>query len=153
MDREKALQIIWDRCQHSKETEKQFREFDYNTALREVWNIIPNTATSISKIVNYQNELYGYISYVDESLINTAVVLDVNTKYSTFKAQLYCIENGHIANVKLKRKLYEQMPIVTGSMIKFKFETKPGWKKDEREQWQLDYSKQDTWLSYYTIAK
>lgn len=138
---------------HSKETEKQFREFDYNTALREVWNIIPNTATSISKIVNYQNELYGYISYVDESLINTAVVLDVNTKYSTFKAQLYCIENGHIANVKLKRKLYEQMPIVTGSMIKFKFETKPGWKKDEREQWQLDYSKQDTWLSYYTIAK
>ena len=98
-----------------------------------------------------QQEVYGYISYIDTSRPNTAVVMDLNTKYSTFKAQLYRLNTGETITVKIKKKNYEQMPIAVGMVIDYRIETKPGWIKDENDQWKIDYSKQDHWLSYYNI--
>jgi DNA polymerase III alpha subunit len=137
---------------HTVETDKQYRKFDYEAALRETWEKIPNTVPSIYKIVNYQYELFGYISYVDPSAQNAAVIMDIDTRYSTFRAQLYCLSNGHTVTVKLKKKSYEQMPIAVGQVIKYFIDKKPGWKRLDDGTWQQDYSKEDLWLSNYTIV-
>lgn len=136
---------------HTEETEKMYRKFDYESALKEVWDLIPNTEPSISKIIHYQNELYGYVSYRDPSRPFSAAVIDVDTRYSTFKAKLYRLSDGQIIMTKLKRKSYEQMPITVGMVINYRAEKKPAWKKDENEQWVQDDSREDIWLTSYTI--
>lgn len=135
---------------YTEETDKMYRKFDYECALKEIWNLIPNCKTSINKLIKYQNDLYGYISYTDPSRPNTAVVTDVNCKY-TPKLQLYRLDTGSIMIVKLKKRSYESNPLPVGAIIKFSTEIKHGWKKDENGDWQADYSKTDTWLTSYTI--
>jgi hypothetical protein len=95
-------------------------------------------------------EFLGYISYADPSRPNTAVVMDVNCKY-TPKLQLYRLDNGTTVTAKLKKKSYEQNPLPVGAIINFQLETKPAWKKDENGGWVQDYSRSDTWISHYTI--
>jgi hypothetical protein len=95
--------------------------------------------------------VYGYIAYIDASRPNTAVCMDLNTKYSTFKIQLYKLNTGETLVCKMKKKSFENLPLTIGSVINFRTETKHGWRKDENGQWQPDYSKQDIWLTSYTI--
>ena len=78
-------------------------------------------------------------------------MLDVNTKYNTFKVQLYRIDTGTTIMCKLKKKYFENNPLLVGAIIKFCIETKHGWKKDENGNWQADFLKQDTWLTSYII--
>lgn len=138
---------------YTEETEKQYRKFDYDSALREIWDMIPNTEPSLYKIIHYQNDLYGYISYTDSSKISSAVVIDIDTRYGTFKAQLYKLYDGQTITVKLKKKTYEQMPIAVGTVIDYKVEKQPAWKIDENGKWQKDYSREDTWLTHYIVEK
>ena len=136
---------------YTEETDKMFRKFDYDAALRELWDTIPDDGLNINKLIRYQNELYGYISYIDPTRPNTALVMDINTTYNTFKVQLYRLDTGTIMVCKLKKAVFEKSPLIFGAIINFRTETKHGWRKDERNQWQPDYSKQDTWLNSYSI--
>ena len=137
--------------QFCKETEKQYREVDCNSLLSYMCERVDNFELPLEYCLKTQQEVCGYISYIDVSRPNTAVIMDLNTKYSTFKAQLYRVNIGDTITVKLKRKSYEQMPISVGQVINYRTETKPGWCKDENDQWKIDYSKQDVWLTSYTI--
>lgn len=135
------------------ETAKMYK-FDnehMDAMLSELCNNIPNQDIPLQTKLQTEHEMLGYISYTDPSRLNTAVIMDLNTKYSTFKAQLYRLSDGQTITVKIKRKSYEQMPIAVGMIINYRTETKPGWRKDENDQWQIDYSKTDTWLTAYTI--
>ena len=138
---------------YTVETNKQYRKFDYESALKEVWRLIPNTKPNVSKIIHYQNELYGYISYRDPSRLSSAAVIDVDTRYNTFRTKLYRLSDGQIITTKLKRRTYEQMPITVGMVVNYRTHTKPGWIRDENGEWQTDYSKQDLWLSSYTVEE
>ena len=77
--------------------------------------------------------------------------MDLDTKYSTFKAQLYRVSLGDTVVVKIKKKSYEQMPIAVGQVINYRVESKPGWQKLENGEWKQDFSKTDLWLSHYTL--
>lgn len=137
--------------QFCKETEKQYREVDCNGLLSFMCSQVEDFELPLEYRLKTQQEVCGYISYTDTSRPNTAVVMDLNTKYSTFKAQLYRVSTGDTITVKLKKKSYEQMPIAVGQVINYRTETKPGWRMDENQKWQVDYSKQDIWLTSYTI--
>ena len=135
------------------ETEKQYR-FTFegmDALLAELCDNIPNKDIPLQSRLQAEREYLGYISYTDPSRPNTAVIMDLNTKYSTFKAQLYCLSDGQTITVKIKRKSYEQMPIAVGTIVNYRTETKPGWRKDENDQWQIDYSKTDIWLTSYIV--
>lgn len=134
-----------------KETEKQYREVDCNGLLSYMCEQVEDFELPLEYQLKKQQEVCGYISYTNPSRPNTAVIMDLNTKYSTFKAQLYRVSIGDTVTVKLKRKTYEQMPIAVGMVINYRTETKPGWRMDENQKWQPDYSKQDIWLTSYTI--
>lgn len=137
--------------QFCKETEKQYREVDYCGLLSYMCDKVSDFELPLEYRLKTQQQVYGYISYIDLSRPNTAVIMELDTKYSTFKAQLYRVNLGDTVVVKIKKKTYEQMPIAVGQVINYRTETKPGWRKDENEQWQIDYSKQDIWLTSYTI--
>jgi hypothetical protein len=76
--------------------------------------------------------------------------MDVNCKY-TPKITLYKFYDGSTITVKYKKKSYEQNPLAVGNIVNFSIETKPGWKKDENDQWQVDHSKTDIWMTRCVI--
>ena len=137
--------------QFCKETEKQYREVDYCGLLSYMCDKVPEVELPLEYRLKMQQQVYGYISYIDLSRPNTAVVMDLDTKYSTFKAQLYRVSLGDTVVVKIKKKSYEQMPIAVGQVINYRVESKPGWQKLENGEWKQDFSKTDLWLSHYTL--
>lgn len=137
--------------QFCKETEKQYREVDCDGLLSYMCEKVEDFELPLEHILKTQQQVYGYISYTDPSRPNTAVIMDLNTKYSTFRAQLYRLYDGQTITVKVKKKTYEQMPIAVGMVINYRTEKQPAWKMDENRKWQKDYSREDLWLSSYSI--
>ena len=137
----------------ASKTEKQYRftPEGMGVLLAELCEKIPDVDIPLQTRLQSELEYLGYVSYCDPSRPNVAVCMDVNTKYSTFKVQLYRLDTGETLVCKLKKKSFENLPLLVGAVINFRTEMKHGWRKDENDQWQADYSKQDIWLSHYTI--
>ena len=129
----------------------KFDDKHMDAMLSELCNNIPNQDIPLQTKLQTEHETLGYISYTDPSRPNTAVIMDLNTKYSTFRAQLYRLYDGQTITVKVKKKTYEQMPIAVGMVINYRTDKQPAWKMDENGKWQKDYSREDLWLSSYTI--
>ena len=134
------------------ETEKQYRftPEGMNSLLAELCEQLPDCDIPLQTRLQSELEYLGYIAYCDPSRVGTAVVMDINCKY-TPKLTLYRIDTGKTITVKLKKASYEQNPLPTGAIIKFCTETKPGWKKDENGNWIQDASRNDVWITSYTI--
>ena len=133
-------------------TEKQYRftPEGMDSLLTELCEQVPDVDIPLQTRLKSELEFLGYVSYCDPSRPNTAVIMDVNCKY-TPKVTLYRLDTGTTITAKLKKKSYESNPLPSGAIINFQLETKHGWRKDENDQWQPDYSKQDIWLTHYTI--
>lgn len=133
-------------------TEKQYRftPEGMDALLSGLCEQIPDKDIPLSTRLQAELEFLGYVSYCDPSRPNTAVVMDVNCKY-TPKIQLYRLDTGSTVIAKLKKKSYESNPLPVGAIINFQLETKPAWKKDENGEWQQDFSRSDTWVSHYSI--
>jgi DNA polymerase III alpha subunit len=134
------------------ETEKQFKfdEASMNNLLSELCMQIPDKDIPLQSRLKAELEFLGYVSYTDSTRSNTAVVMNIDTKY-TPKLTLYRLDTGATMVCKLKKKSYETNPLPIGAIINFRTETKHGWRKDENEQWQPDHSKQDIWITNYSI--
>jgi hypothetical protein len=76
--------------------------------------------------------------------------MDINCKY-TPKLALYRLDTGSTITAKLKKASYEKNPVPVGSIINFQLEVKPAWKKDENGGWVQDFSRNDIWLTSYSI--
>ena len=133
------------------ETEKQYRFEDegMSAMLSELCALVPDENLPILAQIEAQKEYLGYIDLVDPTKPTKAVVLDINTKY-TPKLSLYRLYDGQTISVKLKKKDYESNPIASGMIIDYRTMKKPAWKKDG-ENWVQDYSREDIWLTSYTI--
>lgn len=134
------------------QTEKQYR-FDPESMLvllSELCDRIPDDQLPILAQIEAQKEYLGYIDLCDPTKPTKAVILDINTKY-TPKLSLYRLYDGQTISVKLKKKDYENNPISSGMIIDYRITKKPAWKKDENDNWIQDYSREDTWLTSYTI--
>ena len=134
------------------ETEKQYRftPEGMDALLSDLCSRIPDKDIPLQSRLQAEREYLGYISYTDPFRPNTAVVMDVNCKY-TPKLTLYRLDTGTTMIVKLKKRSYESNPLPVGAIIKFYVETKPAWKKDENGEWIQDFSRNDTWLTSYII--
>jgi len=134
---------------YSTETKAMFKITDNDALMEELCSMIPSKELPLEARLKAQFDAYGYISYIDPSRPNTAVVMDLNTKYSTFRAQLYRIYDGQTITVKLKKTAYEQMPIAVGMVINYRVEKKNKWKK-ENDQW-IQIDEYEDWLSLYNV--
>ena len=133
------------------QTEKQYRfEQDGMLALlAELCDRIPDEQLPILAQIDAQKEYLGYIDLIDPTKPTKAVILDINTKY-TPKLSLYRLYDGQTISVKLKKRDYESNPVASGMIIDYRTTKKPAWKKDG-ENWVQDYSREDIWLTSYTI--
>ena len=134
------------------ETEKMYKFDDeyMDAMLSDLCTRIPNTDIPLQTKLQTEQEMLGYISYTNPSSLNTAVVMDINCRY-TPKITLYRLDTGTTITVKLKKKSYESNPLPVGAIIKFYTDMKPAWKKDDQDNWIQDFSRNDTWLTSYTI--
>ena len=135
----------------ASQTEKQYR-FEPDgmlTLLSELCDRIPDEQLPILAQIEAQKEYLGYIDLVDPTKPTKALILDVSTKY-TPKISLYRLYDGQTISVKLKKRDYESNPLASGMIIDYRTTKKPAWKKDG-ENWVQDYSREDIWLTSYTI--
>lgn len=132
------------------ETDKMFKFDDehMNAMLSELCAMIPDTDIPFSTKLQTQQEMCGYISYIDPTRINTAVVMSLDTKYSP-KVTCYDIATGDTFTAKIKKKLYQMVPFGVGDILKYCIEKNKKWKKENDDWVQID--EYENWLSQYTI--
>ena len=132
------------------ETDKMFKFDDehMNAMLSELCAMIPDTDIPLNTKLQTQQEMCGYISYIDPTRINTAVVMSLDTKYSP-KVTCYDIATGDTFTAKIKKKLYQMVPFGVGDILKYCIEKNKKWKKENDDWVQID--EYENWLSQYTI--
>ena len=136
----------------TSESEKMYKFSDegMSAMLTELCNLIPDTDIPLQTKLQTQQEMLGYINYIDPSKSNTAVVMNLDCKYSP-KATLYLISTGQTITTKITKKLYQSNPFAVGAVLNYRTEIKNGWRKDDKGEWVQDPNKHDTWLSWYSI--
>ena len=146
---ELPIEIVEKYAKSSTEKQYRFEEDGMTAMLSELCSLVPDEQLPILAQIEAQKNFLGYIDLVDPSKPTKAVILDINTKY-TPKLSLYRLYDGQTISVKLKKKDYESNPVVIGMVIDYRVTKKPAWKK-EGEDWVQDYSREDLWLTSYTI--
>lgn len=101
-----------------KQTEKIWKDFDSVELLKDIISNVEYQKTSIIDILNYQQELYGYVSYVQPDANKRLYYVSVinSTKYLT-TASLYEIYSGKTRTVKMWTSQYNRNPFELGSIL------------------------------------
>jgi DNA polymerase III alpha subunit len=152
-------QIKKDKCdipeeiisKYSTSTAAMYKLTDVDGMLKELIADIPDKDIPLQVRLNSEREYLGYISYTDTSRPNAAVVMDINTKYSTFKIQLYQLSTGQTITAKLKKSAFEKNPFLTGNVMNIRIEKKNKWRIVNGE-WETINEYED-WLSWYTVIE
>lgn len=144
------IEIVEKYAKSSTEKQYRFETEGMTEMLSELCSVVPDEQLPILAQIEAQNTFLGYIDLVDPTKPTKAVILDINTKY-TPKLSLYRLYDGQTISVKLKKKDYESNPVASGMIIDYRITKKPAWKKDEKGEWVQDYSREDLWISSYTI--
>jgi DNA polymerase III alpha subunit len=108
--------IVQKHCK--KQTEKIWKDFDSVELLKDIISNVEYQKTSIIDILNYQQELYGYVSYVQPDANKRLYYVSVinSTKYLT-TASLYEIYSGKTRTVKMWTSQYNRNPFELGSIL------------------------------------
>ena len=133
---------------YTEETAKMYRKFDYESAIQEIITNMPNDSLDVKKLISYQEELFGYISYKDPSMRGKVYVLDVNTRYSP-KIQVYHLDNGKTATYKMKKQDYQNNPFNKSDILQLAIENKPKWKMVDGE-W-TKTSENEPWIVRHIV--
>ena len=104
---------------NSTETDKQYNNFDYDTALYQVWNDLEDKDISLKEKLSNELEYMGYVKTKVTTLSpEYAFVQEYECKFKNPKITLYRLCNGDIDIVKVKRKNYDDSPIQVNDIIK-----------------------------------
>lgn len=142
-------------CKYSEETEKQYRKFDYDAALSELWSTLPDTDISLNQRLNYELQNLGYVKTTMPELAQEyCFVQEFECKYKNPKLTLYRLCDGAIEVVKVRRKAYDNAPIEVGDIIKSIERSKEGrWSKDANDEWQQDNENKEVILKKWSFVR
>lgn len=132
------------------ETAKMYKFDDsgMDNMLSDLCGMIPDTDIPLQTKLQTQQEMCGYISYVDPSKPNSVVVVNLDCRYSP-KASLYFLATGQTTDVKITKKLYQTNPFSVGDILNIRTDKKPKWKRIGGEWVQDASAGYDTWLTWY----
>ena len=134
------------------ETEKMYKFDDehMDAMLADLCNRIPDESIPLQTKLKTEQEMLGYISHTDPSRPNSAVVMNLDCKYSP-KASLYLLATGQTISAKIAKKTYQNSPFCVGDILNYRSEQRPKWKK-VNDEWVQDASAgYDTWLISYLV--
>lgn len=146
------LQII---RKYSEETDKQYRKFDYDAALTDIWNNLDDTDISFNDRLKYELQNIGYIkTLVPEMSPDYAFVQEFECKYKNPKLTLYRLCDGSTEVVKVRRKKYDEAPINVGDIIKtIECSSEGRWLKDSNGDWQQDNTDKESILKKWSFVR
>jgi len=134
-----------------------YKLLDFEKALKEIWNIILDIDIDISVKLRQEFAMYEDVSIIDSTTsYNELFVLNVNeTKNPSIIA--YCINNGSVQFLKIKKALFEILEIKGGDMIRVdSFEEHPVVKVLGKDDYGVniigeDNDKKEWWILAYDV--
>ena len=140
---------------HSEETEKQYRKFDYDSALHEIWYDLDDVDIPLGERLKYELDNIGYVKtcMLDMSP-DYAFVQEYECKYKNPKLTLYRLCDGTTEIVKVRRKKYDEAPIYVGDIIKTMECSEEGrWSKDSNGDWQQSQHDKESILKKWSFVR
>lgn len=140
---------------YSEETDKQYRKFDYDAALTEIWETLEDTDIPFNERLKYELQNIGYVkTLVPDMSPDYAFVQEYECKYKNPKLTLYRLADGSTEIVKVRRKKYDEAPINVGDIIKTIECSEEGrWSKDNNGDWQQDNSDKESILKKWSFVR
>lgn len=140
---------------YSEETDKQYRKFDYDAALTEIWETLEDTDIPFNERLKYELQNIGYVkTLVPDMSPDYAFVQEYECKYKNPKLTLYRLADGSTEIVKVRRKKYDKAPINVGDIIKTIECSEEGrWSKDNNGDWQQDNSDKESILKKWSFVR
>lgn len=140
---------------YSEETDKQYRKFDYDAALTEIWETLEDTDIPFNERLKYELQNIGYVkTLVPDMSPDYAFVQEFECKYKNPKLTLYRLCDGTTEVVKVRRKKYDEAPINVGDIIKTIECSEEGrWSKDQNGDWQQDNSDKESILKKWSFVR
>lgn len=140
---------------YSEETDKQYRKFDYDAALTEIWETLEDTDIPFNERLKYELQNIGYVkTLVPDMSPDYAFVQEFECKYKNPKLTLYRLCDGTTEIVKVRRKKYDEAPINVGDIIKTIECSEEGrWSKDQNGDWQQDNSDKESILKKWSFVR
>ena len=104
----------------STQTEKQYRNFDYENALHKLWMQIPPIQLGLHQKIKNELEYFGYIQTIIPKLSDEYVVVtDKIDKYSKLTVTVYVLQTGAIHTYRMRSRVAEQCGAINvGDIIK-----------------------------------
>lgn len=139
---------------NSTETKTQYRNFDYESALYEIWNSLPDEDIDIQERIRYELEHLGYIKSVfkipDKRI---AYITDVKENKKSTTVKLHYLASGNSGIVKIRNTLYRACPVQPGDIIRIIHTEEEGrWSRTETGKWIQSRTEMETILYNYDIA-
>lgn len=140
---------------YSEETDKQYRKFDYDAALTEIWENLEDIDIPFNERLKYELQNIGYVkTLVPDMSPDYAFVQEYECKYKNPKLTLYRLCDGTTEVVKVRRKKYDEAPINVGDIIKTIECSEEGrWSKDQNGDWQQDNSDKENILKKWSFVR
>lgn len=140
---------------YSEETDKQYRKFDYDAALTEIWETLEDTDIPFNERLKYELQNISYVkTLIPDMSPDYAFVQDFECKYKNPKLTLYRLCDGTTEVVKVRRKKYDEAPINVGDIIKTIECSEEGrWSKDQNGDWQQDNSDKENILKKWSFVR
>lgn len=140
---------------YSEETDKQYRKFDYDAALTEIWENLEDIDIPFNERLKYELQNIGYVkTLVPDMSPDYAFVQEFECKYKNPKLTLYRLCDGTTEVVKVRRKKYDEAPINVGDIIKTIECSEEGrWSKDQNGDWQQDNSDKESILKKWSFVR
>lgn len=140
---------------YSEETDKQYRKFDYDAALTEIWENLEDIDIPFNERLKYELQNIGYVkTLVPDMSPDYAFVQEYECKYKNPKLTLYRLCDGTTEVVKVRRKKYDEAPINVGDIIKTIECSEEGrWSKDQNGDWQQDNSDKESILKKWSFVR
>lgn len=142
------------KCSTTTDKLKTYKDFDYDKALREIWNSLPDEPLTISQQLKAQKEYLGYLQYANPSLATTYhYVLSIDGKYKNKNITLYRLCDGETLTYKIRPRTLDDNPIEPGEIIKvLDTHTEGKWSKDG-DQWVQSTTDFNDFLTKYSHVR
>lgn len=140
---------------YSEETDKQFRSFQYDVALAEIWHTMSDDDCPVYQKLKWELEHFGYVQTTLPALDPTyAFVQEYECKFKNPTITLYRLNDGFVERVKVKRATYDSNPFNAGDIIKTVERSDEGrWSKDEHGNWVQDRNNKEPILKKWKLVK
>lgn len=145
-----ALYGVIEKYSETTEKLKTFRNFDYDSALYELWDSLADEDFSIPEKLRNEIYVFDYVkSIIPDLPRNIYAVTDIDDKFKNRKVTLYRVCDGNSGVVKIRAKTFDDTPLEVGSVIRVdEFSKEKRWIKTSNGFEQIeDY---ETILKRYT---